>query len=98
MKKFTITFFDVTVKKYSEKILNEKEKKMKKLGIVFWVSAVVAIFAATVGLIAPEMFETVTGNVQSFLTTSFGWYYLLTVAIIVAFCLFLILSPVGGIR
>lgn len=98
MKKFTITFFDVTVKKYSEKILNEKEKKMKKLGIVFWVSAVVAIFAATVGLIAPEMFETVTGNIQSFLTTSFGWYYLLTVAIIVAFCLFLILSPVGGIR
>ena len=98
MKKFTIPFFDVTVKKYSEKILNEKEKKMKKLGIVFWVSAVVAIFAATVGLIAPEMFETVTGNIQSFLTTSFGWYYLLTVAIIVAFCLFLILSPVGGIR
>ena len=29
---------------------------------------------------------------------NFGWYYLLTVAVIVAFCLFLVLSPVGAIR
>jgi len=71
---------------------------MKKLGIVFWVSVTLTLVAAAIGLLAPTAFETVTGNIQSFLTTSFGWYYLLTVAVIVAFCLFLILSPVGGIR
>lgn len=71
---------------------------MKKLGVVFWGSVSFILFAVLFGLVAPTMFETVTGNIQAFLTTSFGWYYLLVVIIVVVFCVFLILSPVGAIR
>lgn len=71
---------------------------MKKLGIVFWVSVVLIAIAVMYGLVSPQSFETGTANIQAFLTTSFGWYYLLVVILIVAFCLFLILSPVGAIR
>lgn len=71
---------------------------MKKLGTVFWGSVVLTLAAVLIGLIAPKMFEQVTANIQAFLTTNFGWYYLLIVAAIVAFCIFLILSPIGSIR
>ena len=71
---------------------------MKKLGVVFWGSVSLTLVAVILGVFASEWFEQFTGNVQGFLTAKFGWYYLLTVAVIVAFCLFLVLSPVGAIR
>lgn len=71
---------------------------MKRLGIVFWGSVTITLIAVIIGLLAPQTFEQITGNIQSFLTSSFGWYYLLVVAGIVAFSFFLILSPVGSIR
>lgn len=76
----------------------KKESVMKKLDVVFWVSVALIAIAVTVGLVNPEGLEQVTANVQAFLTSSFGWYYLLVVIIIIAFCAFLILSPVGAIR
>lgn len=71
---------------------------MKKLGIVFWASISLIVIAVLFGILTPNQFEIVTNNVQSFLTSSFGWYYLLVVVLIVGFCAFLILSPVGAIR
>lgn len=46
----------------------------------------------------PKQFEAFTTNIQKFLTSNFGWYYLIVVAIIIIFCLFLVLSPIGSIR
>lgn len=54
--------------------------------------------AVVFGVAAPTSFESVTSNVQAFITSSFGWYYLILVTAIVIFCLFLIVSPVGAIR
>lgn len=71
---------------------------MKKMSIVFWGSGILTIFSALFGVIAPQSLEKLTSHIQQWLTTNFGWYYLLVVALIVAFCLFLILSPVGSIR
>ena len=71
---------------------------MRKLGIVFWSSFALIMLAVMIGILVPKTFERVTGNIQNLLTTNFGWYYLLVVAIIIAFCIFLILSPVGAIR
>lgn len=50
------------------------------------------------GVFAPKSFETYTSNLQSFITNTFGWYYLIIVTLFVIFCLFLIFSPIGTIR
>ncbi|WP_010677561.1 glycine betaine uptake BCCT transporter [Bacillus timonensis] len=71
---------------------------MKKVSSVFWISVAVVLAAVIFGVTAPKSFEEVTNNIQSFITSAFGWYYLILVTIIVIFCLFLIFSPVGAIR
>lgn len=71
---------------------------MKKLTSVFWFSLVLVIIAVGYGALAPESFEAITGNMQSFITSTFGWYYLTIVSIMVLFTLIVIVSPFGKIR
>ncbi|WP_422122782.1 BCCT family transporter [Planococcus sp. X10-3] len=71
---------------------------MKKVTNVFWISLVLVALAVGYGALAPENFALVTGNMQSFLTTSFGWYYLLVVSVMVLFCLFFLISPMGQVK
>lgn len=71
---------------------------MKKVTNVFWISIVLVALAVGYGALAPDNFATVTGNIQTFLTTSFGWYYLLVVSLMVLFCLFFLISPMGQVK
>lgn len=71
---------------------------MKKLTTVFWGASLLVLLAVLFGAFLPDKFETLTTNVQQFLTSNFGWYYLIVVAVIIIFCLFLVLSPIGSIR
>ncbi|WP_033542671.1 glycine betaine uptake BCCT transporter [Planococcus sp. CAU13] len=71
---------------------------MRKVTNVFWISLALVILAVGYGALAPGNFETVTGNIESFLTTSFGWYYLLVVSVMVLFCLFFLVSPMGQVK
>src|SRR5690606_29627944 len=71
---------------------------MKKVTIVVWIALAHVLLAIGYGAIAPDNFAEVTGNIESFLTTSFGWYYLLVVSIMVLFCLFFLISPMGQIK
>lgn len=71
---------------------------MKKVTNVFWISIVLVLLAVGYGAFAPDNFAEVTGNIEGFLTTSFGWYYLLIVSVMVLFCLFFLISPMGQIR
>lgn len=71
---------------------------MKKVTNVFWIALALVLLAIGYGAIAPDNFAEVTGNIESFLTTSFGWYYLLVVSIMVLFCLFFLISPMGQIK
>lgn len=70
---------------------------MKNISSVFWVSVAILLIAVVYGVAAPNNFETITSNIQAFLTSRFGWYYLILVSLIVIFCIFLILSPIGAI-
>ena len=70
---------------------------MRKVSNVFWITLVLVILAVLFGGLAPVGFETVTGNITAFITTSFGWYYLLVVTAIVLFCVYFIFSPIGQI-
>lgn len=69
-----------------------------KVSSVFWVSAALLVVAVVLGVVAPNSFEAATSNIESFITSGFGWYYLILVTVIVAFSVFLIFSPVGSIR
>lgn len=71
---------------------------MKKISSVFWISTAILMVAVIFGVAMPKSFEAITANVQSFVTSTFGWYYLILVSVIVLFCIFLIFSPVGNIR
>ena len=71
---------------------------MKKITNVFWFALALVVLAVGFGAFAPTSFESVTGKLQSFITTSFGWYYLSVVSIMVLFTLIVIVSPFGKIR
>ncbi len=71
---------------------------MKKISNVFWITLALVVIAVSFGAFAPEGFKSVTDSMQAFITSSFGWYYLLVVTSIVLFCLFFIVSPIGQIR
>ncbi len=89
----------VIITKFSkEKDYERKEHSMKKVSNVFWITVAIVLAAVIFGVSAPESFEEATGNLQAFLTSAFGWYYLILVTIIVVFCVFLIFSPVGAIK
>ena len=70
---------------------------MKKVSSVFWITLVLVILTVSYGAIMPSSFENITNNMKNFITSSFGWYYLLVVTGIVLFCLFFIVSPMGQI-
>lgn len=71
---------------------------MKKVTRVFWISLVIVAIAVIAGIVAPEGFEAFTGNIESFISTTFGWYYLLLVTAIVILSLFFAISPIGTIK
>ncbi|MFC5465328.1 glycine betaine uptake BCCT transporter [Lederbergia graminis] len=71
---------------------------MRKVSNVFWISAAILLVAVILGVATPTNFEAATANIQAFITSSFGWYYLILVTVIVIFCLLLIFSPIGAIR
>lgn len=71
---------------------------MKKVTNVFWITLALVIVTVLFGAIVPEGFESVTANMQAFITSTFGWYYLIIVGLMVVFMLFLIFSPYGKIR
>ncbi|MBD8070748.1 BCCT family transporter [Bacillus sp. PS06] len=71
---------------------------MKKISNVFWITLAIVFVAVAFGFITPNRFEGITDNIQAFITSTFGWYYLILVTIILIFCIFLIFSPVGLIK
>ncbi|TXC85635.1 BCCT family transporter [Metabacillus litoralis] len=71
---------------------------MKKVSNVFWITLAIVLASVIFGVSAPDSFEEVTANIQSFITSTFGWYYLTLVTIVVIFCIFLIFSPIGTIK
>lgn len=59
--------------------------------------AVIGIFLAVV-VIAPDAFEMITKQLNSWITTSFSWFYVLSVAIFLGVLAFLACSDAGRIK
>lgn len=71
---------------------------MRKDSSVFYISAGILLLMVLFGVFVPDKLETMTANIQTFITNSFGWYYLILVSLIVIVCLYFLISPLGRIR
>ncbi len=65
---------------------------------VFMISGVVIVVFVFYALALPVQASEVFGWLQPFLTSNFDWFFLGAANIFVLFCLFLIVSPWGGVR
>ncbi|UTH12764.1 glycine betaine uptake BCCT transporter [Macrococcus equipercicus] len=73
-------------------------KNQKKITNVFYISLVLVLLTVMLGALFPQGFGEVTSRINAFITRDFGWYYVMLSAVIVAFCVFLILSPIGKLK
>lgn len=71
---------------------------MKKVTMVFWISLFLCIGMVGWGLFSPTGFNETTGKLTAAISDTFGWYYLVTVFIILAFCIYMIFSKYANIK
>ncbi|GAB4074027.1 glycine betaine transporter OpuD [Barrientosiimonas marina] len=71
---------------------------MKKVTIVFWVTLAITLGLSVIGVIWPDPFEQISGQIMDFFSAKFGWFYLIMVTLFLLFCLYLVVSPYGKIR
>lgn len=78
--------------------MNNKKPFWQKYNSVFWVSSLIVFMFVLWGAFYPMSLEKYAGIAFNFTTTYFGWFYLLSVACFVFFCLFLAFSKYGQIK
>ena len=66
--------------------------------VVFIISSAFILLCVLVGIIAPNAFENISNSIFSLTTEFFGWFYLVSVLIIVIFLIGLAFSKYGRIR
>ncbi|MBM7554284.1 BCCT family transporter [Thalassobacillus pellis] len=71
---------------------------MKNVSAVFWYAIILCAIFVVWGAVEPNQLETVSSKVTSYISDVFGWYYLLIVVIMLAFCVYLIFSRFGHIK
>ena len=79
--------------------MQENEKfSGKKLSSVFTFSIIITAIIVLLGAIFPNQFNEIGTNITGWITQNFGWYYMIIVAIMIFFCVFLIFSPIGKLK
>jgi len=71
---------------------------VNKVSSVFWYALAICVVLVVWGAIAPEHLQTLTANLTSYISEAFGWYYLLLIMLLLAFCIFLMFSRFGKIK
>jgi glycine betaine transporter len=74
------------------------ERERSEVGVVFWVSAAVALAFILWGVIAPGSFGAVTQAVFDWVVSNLGWFYLLAGNFFLIFVVILALSRYGKFR
>lgn len=64
----------------------------RKLSAVFIFSIIITAVFVILGAIFPNQFNKVGSSITSWITEYFGWYYMIIVAVMIFFCIFLIFS------
>ncbi|WP_163529714.1 BCCT family transporter [Halobacillus ihumii] len=71
---------------------------MKNVTAVFWYGLAICGLVVLWGVVGPEHLQMTTAKVTEFISTTFGWYYLLIVTLMLAFCVYLIFSRFSHIK
>lgn len=71
---------------------------MRNVSSVFWYSLSICVLLVVWGAIAPAHLQAFSSKVTSYISETFGWYYLIIIMILLAFCIYLIFSPLGKIK
>src|SRR6056297_2118741 len=72
---------------------------IKERGREVFVISLVVVFAIVLwGITMPESFGNVANNIFNYLTSNFGWFYLITMTLFVIFCVWAALSRYGKIK
>ncbi|WP_404452142.1 BCCT family transporter [Virgibacillus necropolis] len=71
---------------------------MKKVSSVFYITIALVIIFVLLGALLPTQFEQVTTDINAFLSTTFGWYYMWLMTALVIMTIFIAFSPYGKIR
>ena len=72
--------------------MNKKDNK------VFYISLIIVLIISLWGILSPESFGNIANRLFNFLTTQFGWFYLITMFGFVVFVLVIAFSKYGKIR
>ncbi|WP_088007333.1 glycine betaine uptake BCCT transporter [Indiicoccus explosivorum] len=70
----------------------------KQVSNVFYITLALVVIAVAVGVIMPERFETFTSDIRADISTGFGWFYMLIMALVLLFSVIIMVSPYGKIR
>lgn len=80
--------------------MESKEQKFSgnKLSSVFTYSIILIAIVVLLGALFPNQFNTIGTNITGWITKYFGWYYMVIVAMMIFFCVFLMFSPIGKLK
>jgi glycine betaine transporter len=71
---------------------------VKNVSSVFWYALAICAVLVVWGAVAPDHLQTVSSNMTTYISEAFGWYYLLIIMLLLAFCIYLIFSRFGKIK
>jgi glycine betaine transporter len=74
------------------------DNRKQKNNTVFYVSLIISIAIVLWGIVAKESFSNFANSLLNFLTTNFGWAYLISMFLFVIFALILAFSKYGNIK
>src|SRR5690625_1248272 len=77
---------------------SSSSEKSKKISYVFVFAAIIVGLLVVIGAIFPDEFGEISGSISGWVTTYFGWYYMILVTVIVFFSVFLVFSPIGKLK
>ncbi|WP_100009795.1 BCCT family transporter [Lentibacillus sediminis] len=70
-------------------------EKRKQFSSVFTYASIVVGILVFIGAVFPDQFGQTSGALGTWITETFGWYYMAIFTLILFFCIFLGLSPIG---
>lgn len=71
---------------------------MKKVSKVFYIALPIVVIMVILGAVFPTEFENLTSRIKVFVSTTFGWYYMLLMSAMVIVAIMIAFSRFGKIR
>lgn len=76
----------------------ESKQPNRKISNVFIYGVIIIGVVVILGALFPDSFGEISGTISAWITDYFGWYYMILTTLLVFFCVFLLLSPIGKLK